>query len=217
MNYLAHAYKHLDRPFFVAGAALPDWMSVIDRKNRARRQYAEPIVEHEDLEIAEFARGVLQHHHDDQWFHENRTFVELSTRFAVELRGLLEPGLGHQAGFVGHISVELLLDAVLIEADARLLEEYYDLLSNLNAAKVQEAANTICPKPVEHLVLLLPRFIEERFLADYVDDARLLYRLNGVMRRVKLPPLPEAITPWLAKARDAVHQSSAKLLNADND
>ncbi len=29
VNYLSHAYKHLHDPYFVAGTALPDWMSVV--------------------------------------------------------------------------------------------------------------------------------------------------------------------------------------------
>ncbi len=60
LNYLAHAYPHLHRPYFAAGTALPDWMNVIDRKNRARRQFAEPIAQDADPDIAEFAQGVMQ-------------------------------------------------------------------------------------------------------------------------------------------------------------
>jgi hypothetical protein len=217
VNYLAHAYRHLERPYFVAGTALPDWMSVIDRKNRARRQYAEPVVEHADADFAELARGVLQHHHDDRWFHENPLFVALSARFAGELRELLAPGMGHQAGFVGHISVELLLDAYLIKRDTNLLDSYYQLLEKLDPQKVQRAADAICPRPVNHLELLLPRFIDERFLDDYVSDSGLLYRLNGVMRRVKLPSLPHAVQDWLGSARAVVNRSADHLLVPHKD
>ena len=201
MNYLAHAYQHLDNPYFVAGTGLPDWMSVIDRKNRARGQYAEPVTQHADPRIASFARGCVQHHADDFGFHQNRCFVTLSTQFAVELRDLLEPGLGHQAGFVGHISVELLLDAILIERMPTLLDQYYDVLAALDAELVQTAAGAICRKPVTRLVELLPRFIEARFLADYRDDVLLLRSLNGVMKRIGLPRLPDIIAGWLGPAR----------------
>lgn len=187
-------------------------MSVIDRKNRARRQYAQPVTEHKDPVIAEFAKGCLQHHTDDFWFHQCTRFVTMSTEFAVELRELLEKGLGHQAGFAGHIIVELLLDSILCERDPDLLERYYDNLKSIDAEKAQAAANAICRKPVEKLTVLLPRFIQERFLDDYYDDELLRMRLNGVMRRIGLPMLPETVTHWLATARTRVRYHADELL-----
>lgn len=212
MNYLAHAYLHLHEPYFAAGTALPDWMSVIDRKNRARQKYAEPVTEDPDPDIAAFARGCVQHHQDDFWFHQCNEFVRLSTLFAVELRSILEPGLGHQAGFVGHIAVELLLDAVLNERHPRLIGEYYDTLASIDLARAQGAANKICRKPVSSLVILIPRFVQERFLADYHDDSLLRMRLNGVMKRIGLPQLPPPVSDWLTTARPRVRESADELL-----
>ncbi|MEM8733862.1 MAG: hypothetical protein AAGG44_06565 [Planctomycetota bacterium] len=217
MNYLAHAYQFLDEPFFAAGTALPDWMSVIDRKNRARRQYAEPVTTHEDPDIAAFARGCVQHHDDDRWFHSNPIFIQMSTEFAVEIRLLLEEGLGHQAGFLGHISVELLMDAILCERDTELLQRYYDNLHSLSATKMEEAANAICRKPVHTLTTLIPLFIKERFLADYHDDELLRMRLNGVMKRVRLPQLPTEIIAWLGTARPRVRERLDDLLSPASD
>jgi hypothetical protein len=212
VNYLAHAYQHLHRPYFMAGTALPDWMNVIDRKNRARRHRAQPVTGHMDPEIAEFALGVVQHHEDDQWFHTSESFIHLSSRFAAELKGLLGADLGHQAAFVGHISVELLLDAELITRNERLLDGYYNNLAQLNAAKLVAAAGLICPSPVPELALLVPRFIDERFLADYTSDQGLCRRLNGVMRRVNLPPLPQSVIDWLAVSRRCVADRTDDLL-----
>jgi hypothetical protein len=213
LNYLAHAYRFLDDPYFAAGTGLPDWMNVIDRKNRARRQFAVLVTQHEDPWIAAFARGCVQHHDDDLWFHQNECFVRLSTRFAVELRDLLGGGLGHQAGFVGHVSVELLLDAMLSEREPGLLDRYYAVLQSLDIDRVQMAANEICRQPVTRMVELLPRFIETRFLADYRDDTLLLRSLNGVMRRIGLPQLPEAVSVWLASARLRVRADADRLLS----
>lgn len=213
MNYLAHGYRFTDDPYFVAGTALPDWMSVIDRKNRARSQRAETQIEDADPRIRALARGVMQHHDDDRRFHQLQEFAELSTRFAVELRSLLSEG--HQAGFLGHIAVELLLDAVLIEEAPHRLESYYNALLQLDASVLQSAANRILTRETQSLILLLPRFIAERFLADYTDDARLWRRLNHVMRRVQLAPLPESVIQWLPDARTRVREAAPQLLMLD--
>jgi len=187
-------------------------MSVIDRKNRARRQFAEPISQDPDPDVSAFANGCVQHHDDDRWFHQSSLFVMLCSEFAVQLRALLEKGLGHQAGFVGHITVELLLDSVLTERDPTLLDRYYENLRSLDHAVMQAATNKICRKPVTQLIVLIPRFIEERFLADYHDDELLLMRLNGVMRRVGLPKLPPPVAGWLASARLRIRHSADELL-----
>ncbi len=43
------------------------------------------------------------------------------------------------------------------------------------------------------LAFFIPRFSAERFLYDYVEDGKLLFRRNGVMRRVRLPVLPSSL------------------------
>ncbi len=212
MNYLSHAYKHLHDPYFVAGTSLPDWMSVIDRRNRARSKSAELVMDHPDPRVAALARGVIQHHHDDRWFHQSQKFSDLCSQFSVELRELVNDESGHQAGFVGHIVVELLLDSVLMENNSAYLDGYYAAIESLNLQIVQEAANLVCSKPVETLTVIIPRFTKERFLSDYPNDTQLCRRLNQVMRRVSLPVLPEVVVDWLATARIRVAQVASELL-----
>ncbi len=211
MNYLAHAYRFLDRPLFVAGTALPDWMNVLDRKNKPRRHLAEPLLADADPDVGELAAGVVQHHDDDRCFHGQAAFVELSTKFALELRQQLPTSGGHQAGFLGHILVELLLDAALIDSKPNLLARYYELLDQLDVHRVQTSANRILRSSEARLVVLIPRFVQERFLSDYITDSGLQYRVAGVMRRVGLPPLPD-LTAWLPSARQRVYQSVDQLL-----
>jgi hypothetical protein len=64
----------------------------------------------------------------------------------------------------------------------------------------------------ERLAEFVPLFIRERFLWDYGDDGKLWFRLNQVMRRVKLPPLPEAFRELLPEARRLVEQRKTELL-----
>ncbi len=212
MNYLAHGYQYTEDPFFVAGTALPDWMSILDRRNRARSQSAQLLLEDPDPRVVSFARGVVQHHEDDRWFHQTAVFATLSTNFAVELRKLVS--VSHQAGFLGHIAVELLLDSVLIEDVPERLVAYYNALSSLDPGAVQQVANRILPRPVDRLDWLIPHFIAERFLADYVDDRLLYRRLNHVMRRVGLEQLPTTVIDWLAQARVRVREAANDLLTA---
>jgi hypothetical protein len=162
--------------------------------------------------VAAVARGVLQHHHDDAWFHRTPAFAELSWSFTVAIRDTLAPDDGLRPSFLGHILVELLLDAALIAEATEELEKYYAALSSIDAGVIQTTVNRAAPRQTERLAPLIPAFVASRFLFDYLDDERLLYRLNGVMARVQLPPLPKSFLALLPAARRRVHEAKERLL-----
>lgn len=212
MNYLAHGWRFANDPYFLAGTAAPDWLSVIDRKVRLRSKRAAEFVADDDPVLAAVARGVVQHQADDAWFHATPAFNELCLTFAVEIRGALPGDEGFRPSFLGHILVELLLDATLAEEEPRRLDEYYAALAELDPAKTQRAISHLATRPTDRIALLLPRFAAERFLYDYLDDAKLLTRLNQVMRRANLPQLPPAIAELFPAMRERVRKRRADLL-----
>lgn len=125
MNYFAHGREFMDDPFFLAGTAVPDWMNVVDRANRIRGKRASQFIEDADPWVARLAAGIVRHHADDAWFHETRPFAELSLDFARQVRDALPRDEGFRPHFLGHILVEILLDAVLIAEAPEQLEAYY--------------------------------------------------------------------------------------------
>jgi hypothetical protein len=212
MNYLAHGYRFVGEPYFLAGTAAPDWLSVIDRKMRLRAKKAAEYAGDENGQLAALARGVMQHHADDEWFHQTAAFAELSLAFAVEIRDVLPADDGFRPSFLGHILVELLLDATLAEEQPARLDKYYAALAQLDPTTIQEGINRLATRTTDRLELLLARFREERFLYDYLDDARLLVRLNHVMRRVGLPALPENLADLFPTMRERVRRCRNQLL-----
>ena len=214
MNYFAHGCRFLDDPYMLAGTAAPDWLSVADRGVRARSVRAAPLVRHDDRCVAAVARGVVQHHHDDAWFHQSDAFNELSWQLTQSCRAALPKDEGFRPSFLGHILVELLLDSALIAADPRRLDRYYTAMQSVEPLVVERAVNQIAAVPTKRLAWFIKRFCQERFLYDYADDAKLLFRLNQVMHRVKLPALPAAVTPVLAAAREKVASRQHELLAA---
>jgi len=212
MNYFTHGRHYLDDPYFLAGTAVPDWLSVVNRKSRARSKLAKPLTDHKDGVLAAVARGVVQHHDDDDWFHQTRAFAELSWYFTKEVRDRLPKDDGFRPSFLGHILVELLLDATLTEDDPPRLDAYYATLDALDASAVANAVNQMVTQQTGMLPFFIPRFSAERFLYDYLDDGKLLFRLNNVMRRVKLPFLPDRLTEFFPEARRLVHERAGELL-----
>lgn len=213
MNYFAHGRAYTHDPYFLAGTAIPDWLSIVDRQVRAKPKGAGPLLEDPDPRVAALARGVMQHHVDDDWFHQTAAFNTLNVAFTGSIRRILAGDEGYRPAFLGHILVELLLDAVLIQQQPGQLDVYYQALATVDPQVVEAAVNRMAAKSTDRLAALLPRFLSERFLYDYADDGKLLHRLNQVMRRVNLSPLPESLLGFFPEARKAVKTRHLELLD----
>ncbi len=204
MNYFAHGCDFLHDPYFMAGTAVPDWLSVANRKVRVRSHQAASYLEHADPRVASLAAGIMQHHADDAWFHESAAFNELCWSLTVQFRDALPPDAGFRPSFLGHILVEILLDAELLSRRPACGEAYYQAMESIDETLVQQAVNSMAARPASMLPVMIRGFCRERFLFDYQDDGKLCFRLNQVLRRVNLPQLPASFRESLAVARTCV-------------
>jgi hypothetical protein len=301
MNYFAHGVAFLDRPYLMAGTAVPDWLMVADRRLRIRPRQVEAWLKQARTKdsrrpepsrdvFTELVQGIGQHLADDRRFHANPAFLELSYRLSRDVAELLDgphpsappsgtlpekavdpagrtavgwgalgrAAIGKETGgwgylgmtasdratggretdgigaagregigmgadlpsdapggyaaFVGHLLLEVLLDAALIEENPIRLEQYYQRLDQVDVQLVQEAVNRMTPRQTLRLAPMIAEFRRLRVLWDYLEDRKLLDRVNQVMRRVRLPELPEAFSDLLPKARQAVASRKQQLL-----
>jgi hypothetical protein len=204
VNYFAHGRHYTHDPYFMAGTGVPDWLSVADRKVRVRLKAVERFEPDGDLQAAAVARGIRQHLIDDDWFHRTPAFAELSWQLTVTVRDVLDGDDGLRPRFLGHILVEILLDDALIAADPAGLNAYYTALESVDTSLVQATVNRLAGKPTDKLARLIDHFSRLRILSDYRDDGKLLARLNQIMRRVKLPELPDDFGKIFADSRRLV-------------
>jgi hypothetical protein len=107
---------------------------------------------------------------------------------------------------------EVLLDAALTVEFPGRLEEYYRLLDGVDAAWIEATVNRAAPRRAERLAVFIAAFRRERILWDYLEDAKLVVRLNQVMRRVGLAPLTERFAAILPAARALVAGRRGELL-----
>ena len=215
MNCFTHALPFLDRedPYFVVGTCIPDWLSAVDRKCRTREKHAVEYTADDDSKMASLASGIVQHHQDDYWFHQTPAFTQLSMKFSVELRNLLAGDAGFRPGLLGHILIEVLLDAYLHKKFPGKLEKYYQQVVATIPDVVQKSINRFATKPTDLLVKYMPKFIEARYLFDYVDDQRLMMRINNVLKRAKLRTVDDRVFQWLPSARERVYEQVPGLLS----
>lgn len=215
MNYFAHAYRFLDDPYFMAGTGVPDWLTVVDRPVRVRLRQALPLVEDPDPLTAAVSRGIVQHLRDDARFHDTRAFMELCLQLTALIRDRLgADDAGFRPSFLGHLLVEVLLDAALIGQTPGRLEAYYQALETVDPGLVERVVNRMAARQTERLAWMIERFCQGRILWDYLEDDRLLVRLNQVMHRVGLGQLPDDFRDFLPTARRLVDARQAELLEA---
>lgn len=226
MNYFAHSYHHLDAPYFAAGTAVPDWLSVCGPR-RLRRKHVEVVlarlgtdpengVAAEGLEAGDalVLEGILRHFDDDVRFHADAVFLKVASELTLSIRHRHPDRPRLRASFLGHVLTELLLDACLIEADPGRLDLYYESLESVDAEHVQRAVNRCLPGATRQLAACMRRFVDHRFLEDYLDDEGLVFRLGQVVRRVGLPDLPETFPALLPAWRERVRGSVGELIPA---
>ncbi len=208
MNYLAHGLPFLvadhdddHAGFRVAGTALPDWLRVIDKKARLRSEILDVVHVDDDVRFAALRDGARRHHDDDLRFHADEAFDAVATSMAAQLRahdGSL------RASTLGHVLVEMLVDAALMQARPGLLEGYYDALDAVDEAQVAAFARRATGRPLDHAEHLIDRFRRVRFLAAYRFDEGLHDCLVGVCRRAGLQPPPSSSQAVIAAGRAQV-------------
>jgi hypothetical protein len=208
LNYLAHGYRFLDRPRFVAGTALPDWLGAADRRSRLRGAAVEGVA-------GELAAGVRQHLADDTWFHATAAFQRSEGELTELVRGANRDEPRQRAWFFGHVLVEMLLDAWLMEEDPRRLDDYYEALAQVGIDSLVAEATPWLTRPPERLHRFVGIFLSSRFLEGYRTDEGVLERMNGVARRVGLPSLSADTLSVLPEARRIVYGRATDLLSED--
>lgn len=213
MNFLCHALPYHNRPIVAICTGMPDFLSVIDRKIRARGRMAAPFLDSDDAVMRDVASGITAHIDDDRWFHGGETFARLNLEFAVALRDLLPGDSGFRPTFLGHILIEMLLDANYLLQDRAIVDRYYALFATAPSMQIQECVNQITGKPTDQIASTIDRFADVGFLYDYAENDSLLMRLNQVMKRVGLDQLPDTLLDWLPTARQQVRVNHERLLS----
>src|SRR4051794_22283450 len=113
MNYYAHGCRFVDRPYFLAGTAVPDWLRVSETGVRIHGKRVVPFDDGGDSPTSQIAAGILQHLADDDLFHSTAAFIQVSAQLTTMFKAALPDEDGMRPSFLGHITTELILDGIL--------------------------------------------------------------------------------------------------------
>ena len=219
MNYFCHGREVLDEPYVLAGTAVPDWLGAAARGVRLPPRTAAKWVDSPESTTAALAKGVCRHHADDAWFHVTPAFGRLCAEFREAVEAASKEVEGRIAGLLAHVTVELLLDARLIEQNPSALDRYFDAVATVDPTAVALAVEKMTGRRPDRLAWFIRMFRQEQFLRDYLDDASLSRRLDQVFQRAGFGGIPRGFQSLLPSFRAAVYAGAPELLrpvgNAD--
>ncbi len=187
---------------------------MVDRRVRVRSRKLKAVTGQFDDSTNEVITGILQHLSDDDVFHRNPTFLMLESEIGRSFRRLMPDPYDHRPPFLGHIVTELMLDAWIAEQNPSILSQYYDAMRSVDEDFIQGTVNQVATQQTSQLAYFIRKFREIEFLYDYLDDERMLVRLNQVLHRVKLPVLEAECTNVLHDARTLLRSHGKSLLAA---
>lgn len=213
MNSFAHALPYLDDQYQSIGCFIPDILAAADRRCRARKKQAAIWMTVPEQPVAALAHGVVCHHEDDRWFHQSAMFNNLMVKLAVEFREQFERGHSMRPSLIAHIVIEMFLDQSLHLKFPGKLEQLYQHLESADFAVIENSINQFATRPTSKLKPALEFFTRERFLFDYATDEGVHYRMNRVLERVKLKPMPDQAVAWLGAVREEVEANVQPLLH----
>jgi hypothetical protein len=211
VNYLAHAVRVLDRPWVLAGTSLPDWLRVVDRRARLRPPALSALELAPGSRDSAVREGVLMHHEDDGRFHKSAAFEALAEEAVHAIRAL-SPDPRLRASALGHIAVEMLLDAAIEALQPGATARYYRALEDVDGAHLALLARSWTRAPLPQLPMLFDRFRGAQFLFTYETDEGVVGSLAGVCLRTGFAPPPPGTADVVAALRPRVRANAAPLL-----
>ena len=192
---------------------MPDWLRVVDRKARVRAETARSFISAPDSITSEIALGIVQHLNDDLDFHSRPAFSAACSEITALINAKYTGQRKLRSAFLGHLLLELLLDAALAIEYPGYLREYFRVLETIDANEIERSVNLIIPEYGVNLTSFIASFREKKIIRDYLDDVSLVLRINQVLRRAGLEELSRNFVEILPCARSIVTGKRHELLS----
>src|SRR6185312_6167503 len=181
MNFLSHYYfdRETTNCYHILGTVLPDLL-----KNADKTIIIHPEkLQHPDPDISSIIIGWKKHLEVDRYFHSSQFFISRSS----QLRQLLEPaikGSPVKSFFLGHITLELILDNLLLTTDNVVADDFYDHLVSCDLETINEFLHFSGLKHTDQFFRFYENFTRSRYLQTYTDTQQIAYALRRICMRV---------------------------------
>jgi hypothetical protein len=190
MNFLSHFYfdRNNKDADFVMGTVLPDLV-----KN-TRKDWNFHPEKHSSLYsgpyLASLLAGWKRHLAIDKHFHSSDFFVAHTTAIRTAVVPVLQ-NTPIRPSFVAHISLELMLDSLLLTENVVDPDQFYDAISGADRSALNQFLMLNNADNPDLFFGFLDEFIEARYLHSYREAHQIMYAINRICLRIWDDPLSE--------------------------
>jgi hypothetical protein len=139
----------------------------------------------------QLATGCAQHLETDKRFHASSFFEHYSMLINQMLKNGNFSSSFKRKWFVAHVLFELMLDRAMVKTYPHLVDEMYDGLYQISISELQSFITANNCINVEIFIQRFEHFRDVAFIRYYTDNNKLIYSLDRVMQKVRLPMLQE--------------------------
>ena len=189
MNFLSHFYFDRDasNPELVLGCVLPD---LVKNANKAWNIHPEKKVHLFDGsdKLQSILTGWQRHLDIDRYFHNSDFFI----KHTQAIRNLVAPILEDsevRPSFLAHISLELMLDSLLLTLEEINAFHFYDQLARVERSTVKHFLELNMVTDTARFFRFFDQFMEVNYLHSYSESENLIYALNRICMRIWEDPL----------------------------
>ncbi len=201
MNFLSHFYfdRHNPNPYEVLGMVLPDLIKNADKSWNMHPEKKEELF-CDDLLHSALVKGWKKHLEVDKLFHSSSFFHYHQHQIKLMIRTTLK-GSPVKPFFLGHISLELMLDSLLLTGQLIDPNVFYQHLDAVENEVIKKFLLLNDMEDTDRFFHFYGIFKKEKYLFSYSNPDKITYALKRICMRLWENPFTlaqeEAITRYL--------------------
>lgn len=211
MNFLSHFYfdRFTDDPYLALGTVLPDLLKNANKKWNPHPHKNEVLFKN-DLAHQSILAGWKRHLYVDKQFHSAVFFNNHVAAIKEALGDLLKPSKVWPS-FLAHVSLELMLDSLLLTEGMIDADQFYHQLDRVDRQKIASFLKLNGIEESATFFTFYEKFISSRYLYSYRDGEQIVYALNRISMRLWPEGLQQTNSQELTKVLIAYRE----ILKAD--
>ncbi|GGC22683.1 hypothetical protein GCM10011386_13200 [Parapedobacter defluvii] len=184
MNFLSHYYfeRYSHDPELVLGSILPDLIKNADRNmNVLPQKYEDRFGNNPKLQS--IYQGWMRHVEVDRCFHSSAFFYDHTHGLRILLAPIVETTV-IRPSFLSHITLELLLDHLLLHHKWVHESDFYEYLAAADREVTDRFLKLCGVQDTAFFFTYFNSFMRAQYVASYRDFGQITHAMVGICRRL---------------------------------
>jgi acyl carrier protein phosphodiesterase len=184
MNFLSHYYfdKNNENSYEILGSLLPDLIKNADKSWNIHPEKKE-INFYDKGQHQQIIKGWKKHLLIDKIFHNTDFFFQHQHQIKLEIKKNLDNNI-IKPFFVGHISLELILDHLLITKNEIDVNKLYFHLEKVDLDEIADFLKLSGIENTEKFYKFFDNFRRQKYLHNYEQPENITYAIKGICNRI---------------------------------